>query len=1388
MAKKKIKPSAVKKPARKPTQRPRAKTPELFPIVGIGASAGGLEAFIELFSVMPANTGMAFVLVQHLEPHHESLSAGIISRSAKIPVAEVKNGTRILPDHIYVIPPNHNMLVKNGVLELLPASNAQGPRMTIDFFFASLAAEEKSRVIGIVLSGTGSDGTHGLRAIKDEGGLTCAQTPASAKYSFMPQNAIAAGVVDMVLSPTEIARELLILAKNPYLRTKAVSDETPEIVEADPSEPLYDIYNLLKSQIHVDFSDYKPATMARRIQRRMVVQKISNLSAYAEYLQNHPEEVQALYNDMLINVTEFFRDPMAYKALLTDVYPSLIKKNVKIPIRIWVPGCATGEEVYSIAISLLEFMEEHGAKNQLQIFATDISEHCIQHARVGVYSENISKNVSPERLKRFFDRTHDGYKIHKTIRDICLFSRHDVTLDPPFGKLDMISCRNLLIYLGSQLQKRVIPTFHYALNPSGLLWLGRSETPGNAGAKLFTTVNKEAKIYCKINKPTPMNFRFPPRSLHNREVLLPEKPRVISVPVEKGPNFAQDADKIILSRFAPPSVIVNAEMEILQFRGPISKYLEPASGAPSNHLYKMAKPDIISALRSVIQTAKKENKPVRREALHHGAFGKNNPIVIEVLPTNPLALPRDRTYLVLFDEPAVKPSFGKKKTPDKKTKRASRSPEVVDLLRELAENKNYQNSLTEQFDVSQEELTSTIEELQSTNEELQSTNEEMETAKEELQSTNEELTTVNDELQLRNADLAALGSDLNNLLVSTEIPILMVGNDHRIRRFTPKAEHAFNLIPSDVGRPVGQIKSPFDLDFDALVAEVSRDLVPKEIEVQDQQGIWKRVQIRPYKTIENKIDGAIISLMDIENLKQREILSKEALEYVNNIIVTVPFPLVVLDNRLSFKSANRAYYQLFQIKGSREGTEIFEILEMHIGSRLIEISKGADPLVDFDITAGFPRIGERNLLISASVIRGNNNELQSLLLSCVDVTERNLLLRREKEARLEAEQANRTKDLFLATLSHELRTPLSAILTWAQLIKMGKVDFEKAKEGAAVIESSAKTQNQLIDDLLDISRITMGKLALEIKEIDPVESVRLALEAVRPMAHKKNIEINEFITAKSAVILGDAVRLQQIVWNLLTNAIKFSDKAGKIDLKISTTGKHLQIQVVDYGKGIPPEFIKDIFKRFSQADSTSTRVHGGLGLGLAIVSSLVELQGGTVTAENSPSGKGAIFTVAFPLTASDTGIVRNANGSEKYAADLSALKGMRILFVEDDESTREAMEIYFKSFGAQILAVESVARGLEVFGEFKPQILISDIAMAEQNGFDLIRQIRAMPAKQGGRVPAAALTAYATPDDVKLSLDAGFDIHLSKPVEVNFMIEKLLRLYKEKHTEKSGVK
>ena len=1086
---------AVKKPVAKAGSKTRT------PVVCLGASAGGLEAFIQVLGNMPVNTGLAFILVQHLDPKHSSMSAPIISRSTSLPVEEIKDGTVVLPNRVYAIPPNHNLEIANGILKLSPREES-GSNMSIDHFMKSLAASEKNRAIGVVLSGTGTDGSAGLWAIKAEGGVTIAQRPNSAKYTGMPESAISAGVVDLVLTPQEITQELVKLSVNPYLTAEEIEDpqerlhtapaaskeKFPDIQTAFAADGgMHRILSLLFNLTKVDFSGYKHTTIKRRIQRRMVVHKIKSLKAYADFLADHEEEIYALYDDVLINVTEFFRDPEAFAALNKKAFPAIVKNRPPgAPIRVWVPGCSTGEEVYSIAILLLEFLAEHGKHCQIQIFATDISNAAIQMARNGLYPDSISKNVSKERLSLFFEKVESGYKIHKRIRDLCLFSRHDVTCDPPFAKLDLISCRNVLIYFGAGLQKKVLPVFHYGLRAEGFLWLGKSESPGEF-SKLFKLVDKTYRLYCKSDLPFPLNFSF-------RNKISRESHEVIKNPqsfVTAGFDFQKEADKLMLTRFAPPGVIISGDFEVLQFRGRTIPFLEPATGRPTSNLLKMLRPELLGALRASVQKVKKHKRPVLVKDLQFEVEGRILKTELEVLPFNSAANGKGNHFLVLFRAVAKKAvpkaSAKGKKVPSGKSVQIGK---LNEMQRELSEIKEYQESLIEQYESAQEELTSANEELQSTNEEFQSTNEELETSQEELQSTNEELITVNDELQIRNSDLSQLSSDLNNLLASIEIPVLIVGSNNRIRMFSPKARSMFNLIQADIGRPISDLKSNLNLDVSAVVAEVSSTLTLIEIEVQDINGSWMRVQVRPYRTVDNRIEGVVISVMDIDLLKQKQIKARELIEYHTSIAEAVPLPLAVVNRRLEFESGNNSFYKYFHANQSAIGKDLFNVLKIH-ESCLQPLKKALNSALnenqiftDIEIDCEVPGFGSRKILCSAGKIHWSGPQPDAALISFIDVTEQRLfdeerkyLLQQEQEARLQADSANRSKDIFLATVTHELRTPLASILSWSQLISGGHVNYEKAREGAAVIERSAKIQNQLIDDLLDISRVIWAGIA-----------------------------------------------------------------------------------------------------------------------------------------------------------------------------------------------------------------------------------------------------------------------------------------------------------------------
>lgn len=845
-----------------------------FPVVGVGASAGGLEAFTELLGALPADTGMAFVLIQHLDPRHESILTGLLSRATNAPVIEVKDGMRIEPDYIYVIPPNTTMGISQGVLSLILRPKTSTPHMPIDHFLRSLAEDQGSKSVGVILSGTGSDGAIGIEAIKAEGGITFAQDEKSAKYSGMPHSAVATGCVDLILPPEEIAKELAKIKDHPYV-AHPESVETDKLISKD-NNGLNKIFILMRAATGVDFTHYKQATVKRRIMRRMALHKIEELEDYVNYLKDNPSELEALYQDMLIKVTRFFRDPESFEILKNRIFPSIVKnKSPEDPVRIWVPGCSTGEEAYSIAISLLEFLGNTAANVPIQIFATDISETVINKARAGVYIENVAADISPERLRRFFTKADRGYQITKTIRDMCVFAKQNLVRDPPFSNLDLISCCNVLIYLGPVLQKRVIPIFHYALMPSGFLMLGQSETIGDF-SEMFAPLDKRHKIYSKKATSARPTFNFASDYSAGKKPI--DKNR--SEEARSEPDIYKEADHIILSEYAPASVIINDDMEILQFRGHTGPYLDPASGKASLNLLKMAQEGLLLDLRTAIQRAKKGEKRVREEGLRIKFNGESRDLDIEVIPMKVSS--SERFFLVLFKEVAQSsiPELDKTKTKKAQPgelKKEAENREIAKLKHELDATKEYLQSSVQEQEASNEELKSANEEIMSSNEELESINEELETAKEELQSANEELNTVNEELQNRNTELGQLNNDLGNLLSSVNIPIVMLGNDLRIRRFTPMTEKALNLITTDVGRPISDINLNIAItDLERLILDAIDTVTVKEQEVQDRSGRWYYMQIRPYKTMENKIDGAVMVLVDIDERKRAEETLRES--------------------------------------------------------------------------------------------------------------------------------------------------------------------------------------------------------------------------------------------------------------------------------------------------------------------------------------------------------------------------------------------------------------------------------------------------------------------------------------------------------------------------------
>ena len=856
--------------------KPKAETPRNpnreFLIAAIGASAGGIEAFYELVKNLAPDTGMAFVLIQHLDPKHHSILTDLVSKQTVMPVKEVTDSMRVEPNHVYVIPPNASMTISDHTLQLGPREESRGIHMPIDRFMRSLAEAQGNSAVGVILSGSGTDGTLGMAEIQAQGGVTFAQDEPSAMYGSMPRSAANAGCVDYVLPPKAIARELARISHHPYVARPAA--ETDELVTAENND-LNTIFQLLRRSTGVDFTHYRRTTILRRIQRRLVVHKIDKLPDYVRHIQTHPVEIKALYQDMLINVTSFFRNPPLFDALKSQVFPALVKNRTSdTPLRIWTPGCASGEETYSIAIALLEYFADKGIQVPIQLFGTDISESSIARARNGAYPENIQGDVSAERLHRFFNKVDGRYRISKSIRDMCIFAQHNLLSDPPFSQMDLICCRNVLIYLEPILQSKVISLFHYAMRPGGYLVLGTSEGIGTA-TTLFATVDRAYKIFS--NKATgprqvvTFSLNRQPEIGGYGNFRLPTKQP------ETGWNYIEaqkEFDRRLLSKYAPATVFINEDLEIIHTRGNVSRYLKLAPGRASLSILKMAREGLLIDLRNAISRAKKKNTPVLKHNVQikngngngvSGASDSTRLVNFEVIPISVGNL-KELYFMVVFQDVQPAPL---RKSPSRRTAAVEEDLEsatgrIAKLEQELAATREYLQSVIETQEATNKELQSANEEILSSNEELQSTNEELETAKEELQSANEELSTVNDELRDRNVQVTQVNNDVTNLLSSIDIAVVMVGNDLTIRRFTPRAGTILGLLPGDVGRPFLNINPNIEIpDFQKIVLQVLSTSQTTEKEVSGPDGTRYQLRILPYVTMENKMDGAVIMLVDI---------------------------------------------------------------------------------------------------------------------------------------------------------------------------------------------------------------------------------------------------------------------------------------------------------------------------------------------------------------------------------------------------------------------------------------------------------------------------------------------------------------------------------------------
>jgi two-component system CheB/CheR fusion protein len=990
-------PASLTRKARPARQKPPVPAPTIseplplnatFPVAGIGASAGGLEAFTALLRALPADTGVAFVLVQHMDPTHESILPKLLAKTTAMPVHEVTDGMVAHPNHVYVIPPNTRMTISKGVLRLTSRTDGASRNLPIDDFFCALAEDLKGAAIGVILSGLASDGTQGLKAIKAEGGITFAQDEKTARYPGMPLSAMAAGCVDFVLPPEKIAAELTRMGTHPYIHTFPQLAESP-LPAGGGDDGMLRICAALRAATGVDFELYKPATIRRRVARRLVLKKLDSLEKYVRLLQQDRAELDALYEDIFIHVTSFFRDAEALQALRRTVHSKMLARRPPgQALRVWVPGCSSGEEAYSIAMLLIEEAGKKANQPAIQIFGTDISDRAVEQARTGIYAESAMAHISSGRRARFFQKVEGGYQIAKAVREICVFARHDLTRDPPFSRLDLISCRNVLIYMGPVLQKRVIETLHYSLKPAGYLFLGKSESLGGY-ANLFAGEDRKHKIYSRkaLAGPPPLIAAAQAPQTAQAQLMGPALPRLF--------DLRREAERVLLEQYAPAALVVDPDLYIIHFHGDTSPYLAPAAGEPSFHLLRMVRPELLVDLRTTIHKAKKGGLAVRKEGIR---FKQNDAITtldLEVVPVKGRH-PKEFDFLVVFQAKAGAPPAATGRLEMHPSELKGRATaEIARLERDLASTRDQLRAFVEDYEAAKEEMRAVNEETLSSSEELQSTNEELETAKEELQSSNEELTTLNDELQNRNGELGTLANDLSNLLVGVDIPIVILDSDLRIRRFTPTAEKVFSLIATDVGRPFTDIASRLDVaDWTALLSEAIGKQRVVEREVRDRQGHWYGLRMRPYKTGEQKIDGVLMALLDIDSVKRSLDEVRQARDFAEAIVETVREPLLVLNAQFRVLKATHSFYETFCVtQAETEGRILFQLGDgqwniPRLRELLEKVLLHHRRVENFDVAHDFPSIGYRSMVLNAREVHLESKGPKTILLAIEDVTDR----------------------------------------------------------------------------------------------------------------------------------------------------------------------------------------------------------------------------------------------------------------------------------------------------------------------------------------------------------------------------------------------------------------